>query len=813
MKRKILSILAAIAVLSTNTAFATEIVNLTPQRISPSGYEPIGEFEVDFKHSKDYIWGDTEIYNSYTEANLPASYDAVAEGLVTPAKNQGQYGSCWAFSTISVAETSMIKKGYADVAKVDYSERHIGYFAHNKNSFTGDGSTYHSSAYGYYGGGNPVRAAMFLSCWQGLELEENYPYAPYGDMANLPESVRYSSHAHLQDYLMLSPSQVKEAILTYGSVSAAYYEDGIYHTNANSYYQNDYTNDQENHAVTIVGWDDNYALSNFDELEEKPQNPGAWKIKNSWGDGRHDCGYFWLSYEDTSIGDYLAVNVEPASNYHINHHYDGADYTTYMSVEKSANIFTADTPQVIKAVGFMTYDGNRNTVNPVNYTAEVYVLDQNHTSPEDGTKMSTVSGTFEHDGHHTVPLETPVALDAGESFSVVMTLKYPTNKNSYHAFEGTSYASSNAGESFYYYNSRWQPSGNYNNAKIKAYATVENVKVDFDTNGGNDIASITLPKHSLLDIPSEPEKSGAYFAGWYKDEALATEWDFETDTVLEDTTLYAKWSETPIAPESITVTGDTAVYVGKSLTLTAMISPYYATDKTVSWSSSSASATVSDGKVTGVSGGTATITARTSNGKTATLAITVCNPIGVINTATQSPVYRTTDTIPYRISEANAEYFAFYIELADGSLSYIPRIDNTKSEMIFAISGIDYTEGEYHFWVMAYDALGGVKRSATKTFWVSDSPMLIGISYPSKVTLGGYIGSGDSTIVLAYYNAGQLAKVETVTEGIFDNLKDISYDYSYSELKVMWWDSLSGMTPVTDTISFTEYTGRIFNTH
>ena len=242
MKRKLLSILVTVSVLLSNTAFATEIINLTPHQLSPSEYEPIGEFEVDFKHDDDYIWGDEERVTLFEETTLPVSYDAVAEGIVTTPKDQGKYGSCWTFSTISSAETSMIKKGYADVATVDYSERHIGFFAHNKNTYTGDGSTYHSAEYGYYGGGNPLRAAMFLAGWQGVELEENYPYSPYGEMADLPESVRYSSHAHLQDYYMLSPDQVKKAILECGSVSTAYYEDSKYHTATNAYYQNDYSN-------------------------------------------------------------------------------------------------------------------------------------------------------------------------------------------------------------------------------------------------------------------------------------------------------------------------------------------------------------------------------------------------------------------------------------------------------------------------------------------------------------------------------------------------------------------------------------------
>lgn len=67
---------------------------------------------------------------------------------------------------------------------------------------------------------------------------------------------------------------------------------------------------------------------------------------------------------------------------------------------------------------------------------------------------------------------------------------------------------------------------------------------------------------------------------------------------------------------------------GKSETLAATISPSNATNKTISWSSSNTNvATVSGGKITAVSAGTATITVKSSNGKTASCKVTVTNPV------------------------------------------------------------------------------------------------------------------------------------------------------------------------------------------
>ena len=66
--------------------------------------------------------------------------------------------------------------------------------------------------------------------------------------------------------------------------------------------------------------------------------------------------------------------------------------------------------------------------------------------------------------------------------------------------------------------------------------------VSFETNGGNDIASKTVTKNSVIKEPELPIKDGFDFEGWYTDKELETKYDF-TEKVTKNFTLYAKWTE------------------------------------------------------------------------------------------------------------------------------------------------------------------------------------------------------------------------------------------------------------------------------
>ncbi|MFR6291092.1 MAG: S-layer homology domain-containing protein, partial [Peptococcaceae bacterium] len=71
--------------------------------------------------------------------------------------------------------------------------------------------------------------------------------------------------------------------------------------------------------------------------------------------------------------------------------------------------------------------------------------------------------------------------------------------------------------------------------------SVTRYTVTFDYQYDDKVEKETVTKGSKLDKPADPTRTGYIFGGWYTDEACTTAWNFESDTVREATTLYAKW--------------------------------------------------------------------------------------------------------------------------------------------------------------------------------------------------------------------------------------------------------------------------------
>jgi uncharacterized repeat protein (TIGR02543 family) len=68
--------------------------------------------------------------------------------------------------------------------------------------------------------------------------------------------------------------------------------------------------------------------------------------------------------------------------------------------------------------------------------------------------------------------------------------------------------------------------------------------VTFDVDSGSAVAARTVVSGDKVPKPKDPAREGYLFDGWYKESAKTTPWNFATDTVTADTTLYAKWTKT-----------------------------------------------------------------------------------------------------------------------------------------------------------------------------------------------------------------------------------------------------------------------------
>lgn len=160
--------------------------------------------------------------------------------------------------------------------------------------------------------------------------------------------------------------------------------------------------------------------------------------------------------------------------------------------------------------------------------------------------------------------------------------------------------------------------------------------VTFDSQGGSLVSAKTIKNgNTIEDLPESPTKEGYTFAGWYKESGCINVWNFSSDKVTSNVTIFAKWTAvtstpvtpnpvtpSPVTPSPVTPTSialnntDISLAKGTSATLTATIVPDNATNKSISWSSSNNSVATVDtnGQILGKGYGTATIIATTNDG-------------------------------------------------------------------------------------------------------------------------------------------------------------------------------------------------------
>lgn len=364
-------------------------------------------------------------------ASLPESYSLLEEGLLPEIRDQGDFGTCWAFATIAAAESNLIKKGLADTS-VDLSELQFIYYTYGSpadplGNFTGDGA--HRTDYSLLNGGNAEYANYALARWTGLADESVMPYseAKAAEDTVFPDEFAFDfSDYHMEGYRAVNieenPELAKKCLMEYGALSAAYLSDDAYYSEDDSSYYSDCYRDYTNHAVVIVGWDDNYSRENFTG-RVMPENDGAWLIRNSWGTQNNDGGYFWLSYEESSLySTVYAYDMNTADNFDFNYQFDGGLHSALIkNIGGLVNVFTAQGNEILKAVS-IDLSGSAN----VDYCVEIYLDPDGKDFIKNDAPVSVTTGSTVYAGMYTVRLDTPVELENGQRFAVVITAEAQT---------------------------------------------------------------------------------------------------------------------------------------------------------------------------------------------------------------------------------------------------------------------------------------------------------------------------------------------------------------------------------------------------
>lgn len=478
-----------------------------------------------------------------TEKNIlgMSKYD-LRNDIFVRVKDQKSSNSCWTFSTISVLESTFLKtKG----ENLDFSERHMNY-ATSKTFVDGINSLGYNKEVN--GGGNALLGLSYVTSGRGPIDESEMPFTTNESRISLSElegkhvtkkvddyiifpsiekikqngSIKYMDSEGKNEYteaqVLEVRNSIKEHLLNYGAVTCSVVSGSIYNEyyNYNSEYPSYYcdnSNLELNHQVTIIGWDDNYSVDNFNSAH-RPNRPGAYLVLNSYGtESAFKEGCFYISYEDTFVENSVVgiTKVSDKDYYKLYQHDPLGVCSNVKSANHStlygANVFTRDSSKSEK-------------ITQISIGAEVSAKCEIYVNPYDGELRSEKLKKVKNGivtikpGYTTIDLDEEVKL-IGDKFAVA--IKYMSENNSDDVYIGieaqsekSKYfetATSNQGESFVSTDSldNWGDLSNViknANICIKAFTKEnDNDKITYEVDSENNIFNIS-PSTNLLTFIS-----------------------------------------------------------------------------------------------------------------------------------------------------------------------------------------------------------------------------------------------------------------------------------------------------------------------
>jgi len=340
-------------------------------------------------------------------------------------KNQMNTQLCWGFAATSVVETTLAKQGEI----LDFSERHIEYntasnFSNGTNEFalnrTVDSGGYFSTAFTYYSRGTgPILEEDMPFENNALqikisELPKNVTVKKVDDIVYFPNIYKRLDNkgnliyedgngtTYTNEEILEIRNQIKEHIINYGAIKI-----DIYAPNYNDKSSN-LKEPYSNHAVTVIGWDDNYSKSNFTNV---PKEDGAYIVLNSWGEEFGENGVYYISYED-SLVESAMVGVKGISDieYDNLYQYDISEMWHSLEYKYAGNLYKSKEDEKLTEIMVGSLSDQ---------VCNIYLSDETM----DVSKALKIANNVQlNPGYNTIKIQNEIKLSKGDNFSIIVEL-------------------------------------------------------------------------------------------------------------------------------------------------------------------------------------------------------------------------------------------------------------------------------------------------------------------------------------------------------------------------------------------------------